>query len=118
MDELTESIDGHLTSQGIDAPPAEESERGPTPVADTPELDLPEHDISTILKASGYRPAYGWINLEVTGEDGWPVQRHGVSEHPGLYFVGANWLHKRTSALLCGVGEDAESVVSHLVARG
>jgi hypothetical protein len=27
-----------------------------------------------------------------------------------------NWLHKRKSALLCGVGEDAEYVVSQLVA--
>jgi hypothetical protein len=28
-----------------------------------------------------------------------------------------NWLHKRKSALFGGVGEDAEHVVSHLVAR-
>jgi hypothetical protein len=34
-----------------------------------------------------------------------------------LFFVGVNWLHKRKSALFCGVGEDAEHVVSQLVAR-
>jgi hypothetical protein len=29
--------------------------------------------------------------------------------------VGVHWLHKRKSALLLGVAEDAEHVVSHLV---
>jgi putative flavoprotein involved in K+ transport len=33
----------------------------------------------------------------------------------GLYFVGVHWLHKRKSALLLGVGEDAEHVVSTIV---
>lgn len=117
VDELTAGIDGYLAEKGIEAPPPEASERGPSPIADTLELDLREHRVSTILWATGYRPAYGWIDLDVTDEYGWPAQRQGVSEHPGLYFVGVNWLHKRKSALLCGVGEDAEHVVSHLAAR-
>jgi putative flavoprotein involved in K+ transport len=45
------------------------------------------------------------------------VQRRGVTDLPGLYFVGVHWLHKRKSALFLGVGEDAEYVVSHLVSR-
>jgi putative flavoprotein involved in K+ transport len=36
---------------------------------------------------------------------------------PGLYFVGLHWLRKRKSALFCGVGEDAELVVSKLAGR-
>jgi putative flavoprotein involved in K+ transport len=71
----------------------------------------------TILWASGFRPDYAWIDLEVTDEHGWPVQRRGVSSFPGLYFVGVHWLHKRKSALFCGVGEDAEHVVTTLVER-
>jgi hypothetical protein len=43
------------------------------------------------------------------------TRRDGCS---GLYFVGVHWLHKRKSSLRFGVGEDAEHVVSHLVARG
>ena len=44
-------------------------------------------------------------------ELGWPSQTRGVAdERPGLYFVGLHWLHKRKSALLFGVGEDAEHV--------
>ena len=81
------------------------------------ELDLGLDGIGTILFATGYRPAYGWISLPVIGGDGRPVQRRGVTGVPGLYFVGLHWLHKRKSALLFGVGEDAEHVVEHLVKR-
>ena len=117
VDEVTSAIDGYLQESGIDAPKAEERDRGPCPVADTLELDLHEHYITSILWATGFRPDYGWIELDVADEYGWPVQQRGVSPQPGLYFVGVNWLHKRKSALLCGVGEDAEHVASHLVSR-
>lgn len=117
VDELMSRIDGYLAAAGISAPPAEERDRGPSPIPDTLELDVREHEVSTILWATGYRPGYDWIDLDVADEYGWPVQDWGVSPHAGLYFVGVNWLHTRKSALLCGVGEDAEHVVSHLLAR-
>jgi putative flavoprotein involved in K+ transport len=69
-----------------------------------------------VLWANGFRPDYGWISLPVFDRAGWPVQVRGVTEVPGLYFVGVHWLHKRKSALLLGVGEDAEHVVSTIVA--
>jgi putative flavoprotein involved in K+ transport len=110
-------FDAVINERGLDADDVEEHESGPTPIADTPELDLRACGITTILWASGFRPDYGWIDLDVADEYGWPIQRRGVNEHPGLFFVGVNWLHKRKSALFCGVGEDAEHVVSQLVAR-
>jgi len=110
-------VDAVIAERGLAADEAEEHESGPAPIADTPELDLREKGITTILWASGFRPDYRWIDVDVADEYGWPLQRRGVSEHPGLYFVGVNWLHKRKSALFCGVGEDAEHVVSHLIAR-
>jgi putative flavoprotein involved in K+ transport len=78
------------------------------------DLDLRDADISTILWATGYRPDYGWIELPVVDDLGWPVQTRGVTQHPGLYFVGVHWLHKRKSSLLLGVGEDAEHVAAHI----
>ena len=110
-------IDEYIAEHGLEAGAPDERERLPSPIPDVPRIDLRDAGITTILWASGYRPDYSWIELEVTDEFGWPVQRRGVSEHPGLYFVGVNWLHKRKSALFGGVGEDAEHVVSHLVAR-
>jgi putative flavoprotein involved in K+ transport len=96
---------------GVDAP-ADRPALVPKPPS---ELDLRAFGITSVLWATGYRPDFSWIDLPVTDDMGWPRQRRGVAEHPGLFFVGVHWLHKRKSALLLGVAEDAEHVVSHLV---
>jgi putative flavoprotein involved in K+ transport len=115
---LTSRCDEYVRRQGLDLPEAEPS---PDPSrSDRPalrELDLSRDGIGTVLFATGYRPDFGWIRLPVIGVDGRPLQHRGVTEVPGLYFVGLHWLHKRKSALLLGVGEDAEHVVSHLAGR-
>ena len=110
-------IDEYIAEHGLEAAAPEAHESVTSPIVDVPRIDLRDAGITTILWATGYRPDYSWIELDVTDEFGWPVQERGVSEHPGVYFVGVNWLHKRKSALFGGVGEDAEHVVSHLVAR-
>lgn len=110
-------IDEYIAEHGLDAEAPEERESLPSPIADVTRIELRDAGITTILWANGYRPDYSWIELEVADEFGWPVQERGVSQHPGLYFVGVNWLHKRKSALFGGVGEDAEHVVSQLVTR-
>ena len=116
--EIMGAIDEYVAGHGLVAPDAEPRETGVAQVPDTPELDLTEAGVASIIWAAGFRPDYSWIDLDVADEYGWPMQQRGVSPHDGLYFVGVNWLHKRKSALLCGVGEDAEHVVSTLVSRG
>jgi putative flavoprotein involved in K+ transport len=106
-------VDERVLSAGLDVPPPEpEDER--EPVLSPSELRLSEAGIGTVLWANGYRPDHTWIEGVDRDEQGWPVQEHGVAPVPGLYFVGIHWLRKRKSALFCGVGEDAEHVVSHL----
>jgi len=39
--------------------------------------------------------------------DGKVIHRRGVTEVPGLYFLGLSWQHTRGSALLGFVGDDA-----------
>ena len=84
------------------------------PLPEIAELDLRETGIGTVLWANGFRPDHTWIEDLDIDSTGWPVQRRGVTSIPGLYFVGLHWLYKRKSALLFGVGEDAEYVVAHL----
>jgi putative flavoprotein involved in K+ transport len=91
-------------------------ERRSTEAPDLPdvrELDLA--DVGAIVWATGFRPDYSWIELPVLGDSGRPVHRRGLTELPGLAFVGMHWLHKRKSSLFLGVGEDAEHVVSQLL---
>lgn len=116
--ELKRGIDAYIAAQGLTAPEDEADDEPPPPVPDTEELELERSGISTVLWATGFRPDYGWIHLPLADDQGWAIQQRGVTEYPGLYIVGLNWLHKRKSALFCGVGEDAEYVVAHLVSRG
>jgi putative flavoprotein involved in K+ transport len=109
-------VDEYARSSGLDLPPPEPEEVR-EPVPSPSELRLSEAGITAVLWANGYRPDHTWIEGLDADEEGWPVQRHGVAALPGLYFVGIHWLRKRKSSLFCGVGEDAEHVVSQLLTR-
>lgn len=61
----------------------------------------------SVIWATGYRPDFSWVRLPVFDALGRLLHRRGVSEVPGLYFLGLPWLHTRGSALLGGVGRDA-----------
>jgi putative flavoprotein involved in K+ transport len=65
----------------------------------------------------GYQADYSLVKLPVLDEDGYPLQKRGVSNYPGLYFIGMPWLYKRQSSLLYGVGEDAEYIASAITAK-
>ena len=114
--EIARVIDEHVASAGRDVGPPEPEEPSPEP-DEVAELDLRDAGISTVMWANGFRPDHSWIEGLDIDEQGWPVTDRGVTAIPGLYFVGVHWLHKRKSALLLGVGEDAEHVVQCLAAR-
>jgi putative flavoprotein involved in K+ transport len=71
--------------------------------------------VSSIVWATGYKPDFSWIKLDVTNEHGWPETERGISkEFRGLYFVGMVFQFGLTSGLVGGVGRDAAFVVNHL----
>jgi putative flavoprotein involved in K+ transport len=70
--------------------------------------DGSELDVDAVLWATGYRPDYFWIHLPIFNEQGRLHHRRGVTEVPGLYFLGLTWQHTRGSALIGWVKEDAE----------
>lgn len=75
-------------------------------------------DVANVVWCTGFRPDYGWIELPVVGEDGWPLERRGVVDvQPGLYFLGIPFLYSFTSMLVLGAGRDAAYVVDRLAAR-
>ncbi len=81
------------------------------------ELDLHEKGITTLIWAAGFNFDFSWVRFPVFDEYGFPNQQQGVTDQPGLYFLGLHFLHKRKSGLFLGVGEDAEHVASHIAAR-
>jgi putative flavoprotein involved in K+ transport len=82
-----------------------------------PSLDLKTAGISSIIWAMGYQFDYSLVKLPVFDEDGFPLQKRGVTSFPGLYFIGLPWLFKRQSDLLYGVGEDAEYIAATIAGK-
>ena len=78
------------------------------------ELDLNEAGITSVVWVTGYKFDFDLVKLPAFDEDGYPVQKRGVTAYPGLYFVGLQFLHNGKSGLLAGVGEDAAYVAEHI----
>lgn len=110
-------FDAYAAAAGIDAPPDDR----PPPDDFTPEpataLDLAAAGVGAVVWATGYRLDFGWVDVDVFDEWGYPRHVRGVTEHPGLYAVGLPWLHSEPSSVFAGVGLDAEHVVDHIAAH-
>jgi putative flavoprotein involved in K+ transport len=78
--------------------------------------DGSELNVDTVIWATGYRPDYSWIGLPVLAQDGAPTHRRGVTDVPGLYFLGLSWQHTRGSALLGWVKDDAAFIADQIAA--
>jgi putative flavoprotein involved in K+ transport len=64
-------------------------------------------DVGIVIWATGYRSDYSWIGIPGVIRDGRVIHRRGVTEIPGLYFLGLSWQYTRGSALLGFVDDDA-----------
>src|SRR5919202_1387487 len=73
-------------------------------------------DVDAVIWATGYRPDHAWIDLDITDEDGRLRHRRGVTDIPGLYFLGLSWQHTRGSALLGWVKDAAEFIAARIAA--
>src|SRR5215472_2491954 len=74
------------------------------------ELNLVDANITAVIWATGYSFDFSMVCLPIVDSDGYPIQKSGVTDYPGLYFVGLPWLHNAKSGLLFGVGEDAARI--------
>lgn len=107
-----------LAAKGLEEEFADEQpEEQPGPVGAITEVDrvdLAKEDIGTIIWATGYSYDLGWVRVPVLDNGGRPVQHRGVTQRPGLYFLGLHWMHTIKSGLLSGVGSDAEYLAEHM----
>jgi putative flavoprotein involved in K+ transport len=76
--------------------------------------DGSELEVDGVVWATGYRPDYAWIDLPVFGDDGRLRHRRGVTDVPGLYFLGLTWQHTRGSALIGWVKQDAQFIAGRI----
>jgi putative flavoprotein involved in K+ transport len=71
-------------------------------------------DVDAVVWATGYRADYSWIQLPVLDPTGAPIHRRGITDHPGLYFLGMKHQHSRGSALIHWVTHDAAYLVDDI----
>lgn len=106
---IKDSIDSYLDAHRISAAP----ERRYTPVW-TPEpepehtqLDLGDTGVTSVVWSTGFGRDDRWIEVPVFDGRGYPTHDRGVTNSPGLYFLGLPWQHTWGSGRLSGVADDA-----------
>ncbi|HJQ95705.1 MAG TPA: NAD(P)-binding domain-containing protein [Acidimicrobiia bacterium] len=73
-------------------------------------------EVSNVIWCTGFTHDYDWITPPIAIDKGFPIHNRGILESsPGLYFIGLRFLYSLSSALLGGVGRDAEHIVDHIV---
>ena len=76
--------------------------------------DGTELRVDAVVWATGYQPDYSWIEAPVLDAGGRVRHHRGVTDLPGLYFLGLHWQHTRGSALLGWVKDDAEYIATQI----
>jgi putative flavoprotein involved in K+ transport len=79
--------------------------------------DGSRRNVESVVWATGFRPSYPWLHVPVLDEAGAPIHDQGVTDVPGLAFLGLPWQRNRGSALLGWVGRDAAVLAAQLGAR-
>jgi len=113
--QVTSMVDGYIQANGLQLPAEElpELREGyQQPIVET--LDAQSAGITSVVWATGYEHDHGLVKLPVFDHEGYPVQNRGVSEQPGLYFVGMPWMPGLKTGTLAGVGEVAHHVVNEM----
>jgi putative flavoprotein involved in K+ transport len=75
--------------------------------------DGTEHDANAVIWATGFRNDHSWIDAPIF-DDRQVVHQRGVTDSPGLYFLGLTWQYTRGSALLGWVGDDAAYIADRI----
>jgi putative flavoprotein involved in K+ transport len=111
-------IDAYIDRMGLNAPKEVVLRlRDGYEQAEVETLNLQAAGIKTLIWATGYNFDFSFVKLPVTGRDGYPIQKRGVTEYDGLYFLGMPWLHSRKSGILFGVGDDAAYIAAQIPLR-
>ena len=77
-------------------------------------FDLGAEGIRTVLWATGYRRNYSWLKVPVVDGAGEICHDGGITPSRGLYVLGLNFLRRRRSHFIDGVGFDAAELAQDI----
>lgn len=118
---LLDAADAYAAREGLELP-AEPSARefaAEPPCVSNPilQLDLHASGITTIVWATGYALDFSWLTCDVFDDRGAPQHQRGITQVPGLYFMGLSWLSRRASSFIFGAEHDAAYLANHIAGR-
>ena len=115
---LLVEADAYVKSHNLNLPiDLEERKRWPDPdclTSPTRKLNLSKAGITTVLWATGYKVDYSWLDVNTFDELGKPLHQRGVSQEPGIYFLGLPWQSRRGSSFIWGVWHDAKFICDQI----
>ena len=110
---LLDLIDDFARDHGMDADLGESERPSPT-ATPTPPTERDLSAFQTVIWATGFRPAYPWLQPHLLDRKGAIVHDGGVMTEPGMYVLGLPFTRRRKSSFLDGVGPDAQELSIHL----
>lgn len=117
---LLDTIDEWVRDHGLDSEVGPRERPQPTAVDQSPllSLDLGGEGFKTVVWATGYRTDYSWLDVPVLDRKG-EIRHDGgiVTDSPGLYRIGLNFLRRRKSSFIHGAEDDARDLTDHLSAH-
>ena len=119
---VLDAADAYARDNALDLPPEPQARligAMPPDVTDPIlALNLAEQGITAIIWATGYALDFSWLQCDSFDAKGTPLHDRGVSQVPGLYFLGLPWLSRRASPFIWGVWQDADYLADHIGRRG
>jgi putative flavoprotein involved in K+ transport len=110
---MLERIDTFITEDGLESDVREVHRPEPTRLGKPP-TELPLAGFGTVIWATGYRPAFSWLDRAAFDQRNRPSHDGGVGALPGLYFLGLPFMRRRKSNFIDGVGADAMELLAHV----
>jgi putative flavoprotein involved in K+ transport len=113
---IKDSVDKFIDGTGTEAPAEVRYTPVWTPPAGPGRLDLEQAGVSAVIWSTGFGRDHRWIDVPVFDGRGYPTHDRGVTNCPGLYFIGLPWLHSWGSGRFSGVARDAWHLASQVIA--
>jgi len=116
---LLHRIDDFVSRTGLEGEVKESNPFFPFlwPAPAPQEINLLHEGISAVLWATGFRRSYPWLKIPVLDQRGEIIHRRGITPEPGLYVLGLQFMRRRKSAFIDGVGQDAMELTEHICSR-
>lgn len=114
---INASIDKYIDKKGLKVPPGGVYTPVWQPAAERTHLAIEAAGIAAVVWCIGFHADYAWLDAPVFNGRGQPCHLRGVTQQPGLYFLGLPWLYTWGSGRFSGIKRDAHYLADCIKAR-